>query len=89
MNTHTKTPSIQLTPEIIVSPRLYRFIQRYADNLGRDIISFLQEEVAMNIEALQDYRHTMRKAAAHGMSYREYVEYESQLANERRAAMQI
>ena len=72
MNAHTKTPSIQLTPEIIISPRLYRFIQRYADNLGRDIISFLQEEVAMNIEALQDYRHTMRKADSLGMSYREY-----------------
>lgn len=67
-----KTASIQLTPEIIISPRLHCFIKRYADNLGHDIISLLQEELSMNIEALQDYRRTKRKADKHGMSYGEY-----------------
>lgn len=89
MNTHTKTPSIQLTPEIIISPRLYRFLEHSAANLGGSVEYLLHEETRSHIEALRLDRHKEMRAAAHGMSYREYEEYESHLANERMAAMQV
>lgn len=89
MNTHTKTPSIQITPEIIISPRLYRFLEHSAANLGGSVEYLLHEEIRSHIEALRVDRHKEMRAAAHGMSYREYEEYESELANERMAAMQV
>lgn len=84
-----KTPCIKLTPEIIVSPRLYRFLEHSAANLGGSVEYLLYEEARLHIEALRVDRHKEMRAAAHGMSYREYQEYESQLADERMAAMQV
>lgn len=89
MNTHTKTPSIQLTPEIVVSPRLYRFLERSAANLGGSVEYLLHEETRSHIEALRIDRHKEMRAAAHGMSYREYEAYESELVNERMAAFLV
>lgn len=71
-----KTPCIQLTPEIIVSPRLYRFLVRSADNLsGGDVEYMLREEWRVHIEALRDDRHNEMRAAALGMSQMEYLEH--------------
>lgn len=77
MNTENamKTPTVQLTPEIIVSPRLYRFMQRYADTIGGELEYLLEEELIMNIDSLRDYRLTKRKAASLGLSYSEYLEH--------------
>lgn len=49
----------------------------------------LHEEARSHIEALRVDRHKEMRAAAHGMSYREYEAYESQLVNERMAAFQV
>lgn len=75
MTTHDtmrKTPTVKISPEIIISPRLHRILKHHADNLGTDIDRMLQEELTMNLDAWRDYRKGERKAAALGMSYSEY-----------------
>ena len=59
--------------------------------MGCEFGQFIEWDYRKELDwLLLDYdRHKEMQAAAHGMSYREYEEYESQLANARMAAMQI
>lgn len=76
MNTHTKTPAVQLTPEIVVSPRLYRLIHRACrrDNGGdmkwylRDIFTSIRELDKDNCSI------NMKESAEQGKCVLEYLQ---------------
>lgn len=83
-----KLPSIQLTPEIIISPRLYRFLERSGAALGGDVEYLLQEEYRAHVMELKDSVRRERRAAALGMSEIEYIQHLCRNAQERMAVLE-
>lgn len=72
--TDRKNPSVQLTDEITVSPRLSRLWGKLAENWGYSPLGFLEEEKRSLIESIRDDRHTRHRADKAGMTEEEYTQ---------------
>lgn len=69
-----KTPTVQLTPEISVSPRLNRLWAKLAENWGYSPLGFLAEEKRSLLESIKDDRHTRIQADKAGLTEDEYLQ---------------
>lgn len=76
MNTTTrKTPSVRLTDEITVSPRLYRIFSNLAERLGYQVSDFIADAWSAELTACKEDRAVSRQAAKAGMTRSEYLRH--------------
>lgn len=78
--TDRKTPSVQLTDDIFVSPRLFRLLGKLAENWGYSPLGFLEEVKRSQIESIRDDRHTRIRANNAGLTEEEYIQAERNAA---------
>lgn len=69
-----KNPSVQLTDEITVSPRISRLWGKLAENWGYSPIGFLDEEKRSLLESIRDDRHIRHRAEKAGVTEEEYIQ---------------
>lgn len=69
--TDRKTPSVHLTDEITISPRLFRLWGKLAENWGYSPLGFLAEQQRGLLESIREDRHRADKA---GMTDEEYIQ---------------
>lgn len=72
--TDRKTPTVKLTPEITVSPRLNRLWAKLAENWGYSPLGFLDEEKRSLLESIRGDRHTRIRADKEGLTEDEYIQ---------------
>lgn len=70
-----KNPSVQLTDEITVSPRLYRIFSNLAERLGYQVSDFIADAWSAELTACKEDRALSRRAAKAGMSRSEYLRH--------------
>lgn len=70
-----KSPTVRLTDEITVSPRLYRIFSNLAERMGYQVSEFIADAWSAELTACKEDRATSRRAAKAGMTRTEYLQH--------------